>query len=187
MFRHCKASLVPALILVGEIIASTWTPVWFISGLVGFTLFWLICSLLTNAKAIIRRFPRLREWLPFLDPTGGLATELELVNTHVQGKIFRLVDVAQNGVVENRTFDDCIICGPAVIAPSGMTLLREPNWVSHCGDLWYQIDDAKGRAGMITLKNCTLNRCTLDNIGIMGVDREKFMSQFDTIIKDTQS
>ena len=83
---------------------------------------------------------------------------------------------AFNGVVQDRTFDDCLICGPAVVAAQEYTNLRYPTWNSPRGDLWYQIDDAKERAGMIVLRNCTFNRCTLHDIGVAGDDREKFFA-----------
>lgn len=175
MLRAFRAPLVPTIILIGEIATAKWTPDWLVGVLIGFTLFWLVVSILGN-KAIVRRLPWLREWVPFLDPSGGLATEAELLNTHIQGKAFRLVDIAPYGVVENRTFDDCIIYGPAVVAAQEYTAMRQPKWNSRRGDIWYQIDDAKERAGMIMLKNCTFNRCTLHDIGIAGDDRDKFFS-----------
>ena len=123
MFKAIKAPMVPTLILIGEIIVAKkeWATDMVIGILLGFTLFWLAGSLLYN-KNLIRRFPWMRDWMPFLDPSGGMASELELMSNHVQGKTFRLVDAAHNGVIKDRTFDDCVIHGPAILASCGATV-----------------------------------------------------------------
>ncbi len=60
MLRTFRAPLVPTLILIGEMVASKWTSAWLVDVLIGFTLFWLVASILGN-KAIVRRLPWLRE------------------------------------------------------------------------------------------------------------------------------
>lgn len=185
MFKTIRAPLVPTVILIGELIVAKqeWATDMTIGLLIGFTGFWVAASLLSN-KAIVKRFPWIRDWAPFLDPLGGMATELELMSNHVQGKTFRLTDVAHGGVVKDRTFDNCVIHGPAVLAACGATVMRAPKLAAQRGDYWYQLDDMKVRTGMIVVEDCTFNGCSFCDIGIAGDDRAGFESNFEQILKD---
>lgn len=166
MFKAIKAPLIPGVIMLGNIVLAGSTEQQWLTGFVfGLALFWLAGTVIFN-RNLIRRFPWIREWLPFLDPTGTGAVASELSHRHIEGKTFRLIDIAQNSVVVGRTFDDCVILGPAVFSAQGATVLREPHFHASHGDILYDLGDMKTRTGMIILRDCTLNRCIFYDIGV---------------------
>lgn len=197
MFKELKAPLVPTVILLGEITLanSKWAADWLVGLLLGFTVFWLLCSLLSS-KAIMRKFPWLHEWAPFLDPTGlGLAAS-QLQGHYISKKTFRLVDVSVDGKIYDRTFEDCVIYGPAVVAASGYqnhynceyvarTSVDQINWL-----LDQEIQAGKTSLdavpeGAIVVENCAFKRCRFVKVGFLAT-KESAAEFARTVNKKTE-
>ena len=177
-----KPTIPPLLLIVADVIlmiAGSILPEWLLGMVLGASLLWVILAAKSVRKNVIKRWPWMRSWFPFLDSTGGLATSSELTDIQISSKALRLTDLAVNGVIANRTFDDCIIYGPAVVAPTEFTVFRYPSWQLTRGDLYYELKDMKTRTGMILLENCTFNRCTFYDIGVVGNDRKGFYAQLE--------
>jgi hypothetical protein len=80
----------------------------------------------------------------------------------------RLTDLldGDNDVIEDREFEDCIILGPAVIAPFRCTF--EYNVFEGKQD-WVLLEVPEGpRIGIIAVRNCVFRRCRFRGIGIAG-------------------
>jgi hypothetical protein len=96
----------------------------------------------------------------------------ELGAPYLRGWSIRIADIPDEGaIVENKTFEDCTIRGPAVIFPMGCSL-------SHCGlgtagdsieALLYELaPDRKWVVGLVGVKNCTFLRCSFRGVGFAG-------------------
>lgn len=85
MFKILKPFAGPLLVVALEVgLSMTDYYNTFIGGvLLGIFIFWLVMALFGN-RALMKRFPGILEWMPFLDPSGGFATADQLT------KMFRL-------------------------------------------------------------------------------------------------
>ena len=145
---------------------------------------WLIVTLLSH-EALIRRFPRVIEWLPFLDSSGGFAAEHELRSNHLQGKTIKIAVLVEDGCIYGRTFTDCVIHGPAIVVASDYTYFAEPVFKTYGSNLHLSIPFEDGKtqvtdlpAGIIVTQKCTFTRCTFVRIG--------FVATPDQVLKDKQ-
>lgn len=183
-----KPTIPPLLVVIADaslMIAGSKMPEWLLGTILGAAIVWFVLAAVSVRGNIVERWPKMREWFPFLDLTGGMATRAELAHRHIEGKTLRLVDVAQNGVVVGITFDDCVFHGPAVFAPAGTTVMRHPHFHASRGDIVYDFGDMKTRTGMIILEDCTLNRCVFYDIGI-AQPKEHFLKTMTVIGKETK-
>jgi hypothetical protein len=73
---------------------------------------------LINNRALYRRFPSLAQWFPFLVAAEGFrfSSPEDIAGPYVRNRTFRMTDLAMFGRLESRTFEDCVIVGPATIA-----------------------------------------------------------------------
>ena len=184
-----KPTLPPLLIVIIDsalMIAGAKMPEWLMGAILGAAVIWLIISTASVRGNLIERWPRLRDWFPFLDPTGGMARQAELAERFVSGKTLRLLDAAINGTIVGKTFEDCIIYGPAVIAPCGMTTFRNPRWHATRGDIVYDFGDKSTRTGMLLTEDCTFNNCTFYECGIAS-SRAEFLKGIERIVGEDES
>lgn len=176
MWKIIKPAVVPVLLLAAEYAAlkKGWLEDELLIGFVfGITSAWAIAAALSSGGDLVRRYPWVRPWLPFLDERGQYATDPELRATYVRGKTFRLVDVAVGEMVVGKTFEDCVILGPAVLAPSGFTIVIDPKIKGRkAGGFVWPLDPAskpgefRPRDGAVTCEDCRFVNCTFDGVGI---------------------
>jgi len=108
--------------------------------------------------------------MPFLDPTGGFAIANQLTGKFIQGHTFHIQTVTHDGVVKNRSFDDCDIHGPAILHPIGIgqivgcgfdgpkeSLLIASQYISE---------------GAIRLDNCNFRNCRFHKISLLGSQQQ---------------
>jgi len=81
----------------------------------------------------------------------------------------RIADIAViSDVVENVTFENCIIEGPAVIAMLGIGRLQDSNFEGTADAiLWIIPDDRVHVIGAVAMVGCTIVGCTLRRIGLV--------------------
>ncbi len=188
MWHAIKPIMLPVVVLAAEYVAiqKKWMEnEMFIGFFVGLGAFWLLWAILGN-KAIIGKMPWLREWAPFLDPSGRALSEAELRKKYVNGKTFRLVDIAIDGRIIGRTFDDCVILGPAVLAASAFTTMRNPHWHARDRDSLFFEVGTKQKDGLVVADDCTFNNCTFRDIGVAGSNRAEFEEQL-TLVDDSET
>lgn len=174
-----KPTLPPLVVVIVDsvlMIAGNSMPHWILGAILGGAIVWLVIAAIGIRGNIIERWPHIRDWFPFLDPLGGFATKAELSQKHVESQTLRLTDAATDGVIIGKTFDDCVIYGPAVIAPQGATMFRNPNWHGTKGDIIYDFGDMKTRTGMLLVNDCTFNNCTFYGIGV-ATPRDHFFKE----------
>jgi hypothetical protein len=121
MFKVLKPFAGPALIVVLEVgLSMTDYHSPFVGGvLIGIFIFLFVMALFGN-RALMKRFPGILEWMPFLDPSGGFATSDQLTGKMICGQSFHISAVQYDGVVRGRHFEDCEIFGPAVLTTTGI-------------------------------------------------------------------
>jgi hypothetical protein len=154
---------------------STFHNDWVSGLMIGAAIFWTAATLLSN-KAMLRRWPTLTEWLPFLDPTGGFASAEQLTGSVIKGQHFRIALLPVEGAIFDRMFEDCVIYGPAVLAFSGYADARDCTWVvSDPSKIHWKLQFDKGKtdiselpAGAIIVRQCIFKRCTFVNVGFVG-------------------
>jgi len=171
MFNSIKPYLGPAALFgldismnaAGFQISDFWSSV-----LIAFAFFWLFFTLASH-KALIKKYPGIKEWLPFVDPAGGIrANSKELTGNYISNQSFNIADLAYNGLIEGRTFENCQIYGPAILMTGGVVgFMHECRFEGHPNALVIETSN-KVLIGIISIKNCTFRRCVLRQIGIIG-------------------
>ncbi len=174
-----KPTLPPLLIVIVDsslMIAGTNMPQWLLGAVLGAAILWLALSAIGIRGAVIERWPWARTWFPFLDPTGGLAATSELRARHLQGLHLRLALVAENNVVSDRTFEDCVIYGPAVVAPVGYVSHYDCTYTCKNPDQLYLVldtfvpnktQDHELPAGLLLVERCVFRRCQFIGISTL--------------------
>jgi hypothetical protein len=146
---------------------SPFQNAWLSVFLIGLAAFWLVIALFKN-KRLIKRFPTITEWLPFLED-ADLSLPKELSFTHVQGHTFRLTDIVYGGVINSRTFEDCVIHGPAVVTMLGDGMVVQCTFTSIPDKFIIEVTGNPPIAdGVIMLKDCIFRRCRFVGIGFIG-------------------
>ncbi len=175
MLKKMKAQAVPAGLFVSEVIIAFFSviPTWVLGFLIGFTVFWLVWSIFFDSQ-LVKRHPFLRDWFPFLDPLGESLSDTELHSRYIDGKVFKLTELAVDGEVCDRTFENCVIHGPAVVAPSDYTSQFDCEYVANDDPLqlyWvldFQPDVtplSKLPQGALITRKCTFKKCRFVGIG----------------------
>ena len=123
---------------------------------------------------------------PIVQPTP-LSRE-EAASPYLQGRAFHMVDLVRDGsagiesanlkrqIIQGKTFEDCDIYGPAVVAFDGSTLdvISFYGRGGQVGMLWEFPSSAESpttaalKTGAIILRFSTCRRCRFFNIGIAG-------------------
>ena len=110
----------------------------------------------------------------------------EITISSFEGKTIRLVDlVNEDNIIKKRTFEDCYIFGPAIMAPLGKTSIIDCSFAGQFDDLFITIQNRqfKGNEGYIGCLDCTFIRCNFSRIGIVGTSklREKFLASYKQV------
>lgn len=97
---------------------------------------------------------------------------------HISHRSFRIVDLVENDdLIKGRTFEDCTIYGPAVLAPLDRMTFEQNTFEADMEALLWEIPEDRQRVlGAIGLSNCTFRRCNFRRIGIAG--KRALMEQF---------
>jgi hypothetical protein len=83
--------------------------------------------------------------------------------------IIRLVDkVGINSAIENATFENALIVGPAVIAPIEKTTIIDCTFDGDPDSIFIAGLEGRRVTGIIGLINTTFRKCEFRNIAIMG-------------------
>ena len=98
-----------------------------------------------------------------------------------------LVEAGQQGEYEivGRTFVDCVLEGPAVMAPIAGCHFDDCHLGAHGGDprilMLTPLSEA-GVVGPIPFRNCTFRRCTFVGVGYTGAPQ--FLQQLQDMYRD---
>jgi hypothetical protein len=77
-------------------------------------------------------------------------------------------------LITERTFEDCIIVGPAVIALIDQVTMLSPVWdASRLEEVFIEVPTGSFVIGPIGLIRCTFIRCRFHGIGVMGTPQDK--------------
>lgn len=164
-FAGAGITFVIGLALQMSGLQSTWGAGFFF----GVAAFWGIVALFRN-KRLVRRFPSITDWLPFLDEDAQ-SLPRDLTANYIKGHTFRLCDVALDGLLIDRTFEDCRILGPgAVVAvEAGMIVgcrFRTPP--AGLQSIVLEVPGFRITHGLIVAQGCVFRRCTFEGLTFIG-------------------
>ncbi|MCH8824788.1 MAG: hypothetical protein IH984_14920 [Planctomycetes bacterium] len=128
---------------------------------------WLLWAAM---KAIGRKWPGLEPWLIV---GQRLSPPTELIGSHIEGKTFRIADLAVNNKIYEKTFVNCVIIGPAVLAGVGYNARVDCIYTAKPDDTCWLLD--KNRAcpiGATVTDGCTFKRCRFIGIGFAESAKE---------------
>lgn len=168
MFKILKPFLGPVALFCLEA-GSNMSPYHseFVSGLlIGVGGFWIALVTIGN-KALLQKFPRLIEWAPFLDPTGGITPPQQLSGKYINGHSFHIYEIAKESKILDKTFEDCDIFGPAVIHPAGAGQISDCSFEGSI-DMTFIKTTQNRLVGIILAQNCIFKKCRFHNIAIIG-------------------
>jgi hypothetical protein len=84
-------------------------------------------------------------------------------------RVVRLADeVGENGLIEGRVYEDCVIQGPAMIVPLEDVTFDSNTWVIDPNGLFVEFPEGSSIQGAIGLGGVTIRRCELRNIAVAG-------------------
>jgi len=89
---------------------------------------------------------------------------------YITHRSFRIVDlVGEDDLIMGRTFEDCTIYGPAVLAPLQGVSFEHDTFEGDPKALFWEIPEGRVHVlGAIGLVNCTFHRCKFRGIGFAG-------------------
>lgn len=107
--------------------------------------------------------------------TKASASMQDMVGTLVQNKSIRIAELIHPAtpgppVIQGKTFEDCLLYGPAVISLPD-SLLSHSSFSADPGqedDVWIEIETPRVLYGVVSFERCTFNRCRFVHIGIIG-------------------
>lgn len=181
--------IVDLAIMIG---GQSQVPLWLLGIVLGIAGAWMFAAIVSVRVNIAKRWPKLLDWFPFLKPPQHRMVLEELrFAKYIRGQSFRLVDVCEGNRISGKTFEDCVILGPAVIAPSGFTLLHDCTQITReiGGNAW-PLDPASApgtwlvRDGAVLCENCRFLHCQFDGIGFAN-PKENLMKNVTLIDGDT--
>ncbi len=113
----------------------------------------------------------------------------ELADPYFKGRMVRISELARKArddykgsitTISGRTFDDCVIFGPAVLLPMNTEGFNSQNFVGEC--FWLEMDNAfwtagpedhRDYVGVIGLEDCIFRSCEFIQVGVL-VDPERY-------------
>lgn len=83
--------------------------------------------------------------------------------------VIRIIDRAGiNSAIENQTFENALIVGPAVLAPILNTTIADCTFDGDPDSIFIEVAENRRVTGIIGLVNTTFRKCEFRNIAIMG-------------------
>jgi hypothetical protein len=167
MHKSIKPYVSPVILLIGGWALNMVTPEMPIlfGAIIGFASFWIVLAIFSN-KPLLKKYPGILEWAPFLDPTGGFSSATQLTGKFIQGQSFHLSMVAYNGKITNRNFDDCDIYGPAIIYLTGTSMVTDCGFDGVPENIL--IVTKYVPLGAIWMENTVIRDCRFHRISIVG-------------------
>lgn len=141
-----------------------------------------------NNKRLFRRFPALREWLPFLlaseDSMPSMTAPEELTGTYIKGRTFKIADIAQRNRIVRKTFEDCMIFGPGMLinAEGGFLQVNGGSVEGGAAAFWDVPEDKDVLMGVIGVVDCNFLNCEFIGVGIF-VDRGRRLALLEELEK----
>lgn len=90
---------------------------------------------------------------------------------HYRNQTVRLTDLAVTAdVIEQITFENCQLIGPAIVVLLGNTELRDSGFDGDVDAILWPIGDRQQIIGAIALTNCSLIGCRFQRIGLAVPD-----------------
>lgn len=175
MFKFFKPYLGPtALICLEKGMNAAGFPLtdFWAGAMIAFAVFWFFFAM-TSHSELLRRFPRIKEWLPFIDPAGGImANPKELTGKFISGQTFKISDLAYNGRISGRHFENCVVHGPAVLMMSGIGHVIDCKFHGEADEFFITTQQDRF-VGPIELNDCTFKNCEFPGIGLIGPKEAK--------------
>jgi hypothetical protein len=87
-----------------------------------------------------------------------------------EGDVVRLALLAgDDGVIRDMSFERCDVKGPAVVVPTGKTVLEHNRILGNADALFWVIPPERPTViGAIGLENCRFTGCEFTNVGFAG-------------------
>lgn len=106
---------------------------------------------------------------------------------HITNRSFRLVDLLnRNDLITGRTFEECTIYGPAVLAPLYKNIFDECIFEGDPNALIWEVPEERNQViGAIGAQQCVFRRCNFRGIGIAG--KRELVEQFLNALGGTSS
>lgn len=172
MWKLFQPVVLPLIFIAFQALAAN--RKWFknnllIGFLLGLGVFWLLCSILCN-QALLRRFPAITEWAPFLPAPTDLpyAHPLELSAPYIRHQTIRAVDLSVDRTIQGRTIEDCTIVGPAVLAGDLLILIECDFQAPHPATVFQFVQNGMIMPdGVIQVTDCTFRRCKFRDISFV--------------------
>src|SRR5205809_814255 len=83
--------------------------------------------------------------------------------------VVRIADRAGiNSIIENATFDDDLIVGPAVLAPLERVTIEGCQFDGTPDSIFIEVAEGRLVLGVIGMKNVTFRRCEFRNVSLLG-------------------
>lgn len=96
-----------------------------------------------------------------------------LSGPYIRSHTLRIADLArEDNLIRGRTFEDCTIHGPAVLALINHVQLLGAEIRSHPDVFFIELPESRYVVGPIGLENCVFKNCTFIRIGIMAKSDE---------------
>jgi hypothetical protein len=88
----------------------------------------------------------------------------------IRRRIFRLTDlVGDSDILDGRTFEECIIYGPAVVVPLDDVEISGSSFEGDANSMFWEIPESRQQVvGAIGLRECAFRRCSFRKIGLAG-------------------
>lgn len=84
-------------------------------------------------------------------------------------EVVKIADaLGPNFIVENKTFEDALILGPAILAPLGENTFSSCTFEGSPESIFYEVPPDRVLVGVVGIRNVTFTRCRLSAIGIIG-------------------
>jgi hypothetical protein len=144
-------------------------PPWWVIALLGLGLALLVIRIaLTVPWWLQRRQPKSLDTSKKAEqPPPQTINPLE---TYFSKKIIRLVDLIydEQYEVKGKTFEDCVIFGPALIAFVPPGNISDCTWRGDPDSLFIEVVPKERAIGIVGIKDCTFRRCRFVGIGMIG-------------------
>ncbi|MCH7984547.1 MAG: hypothetical protein IIC28_11330 [Chloroflexi bacterium] len=112
-----------------------------------------------------------------------MSAPAELTASYLEGRHIRVIDLPRDGIiVRRRTFVNCDIYGPAVIAMTGTGIIQDCAFESDFKSVFIPITTDIPIRGAIAFEDCVFRGCRFHAINVFGTadDIERWMKAFPT-------
>lgn len=118
----------------------------------------------------------------------NFATPDALLSSELDNQNIRLSDLTRENItIRSKTFNNCDIYGPAIIAITGPIVVKNPIFEFAGGtvnDGFIIVNDKRWITGAITFDSCIFNDCHFHGIGIIATEEQyqKIIASMNTVV-----